>query len=272
MRQTAKQKPAPTIPTKNKLPKITSSQIKIIKEIYKFRFINTHQFQKLFNHKDPTTVKEWLKDLKEKKYINSDYIRDDFANNTKPAKYFLAPLGRRFLKGQKGFDIDVLEKVYKEKGRKPVFKDHCIEICNMKIFLLRQKKKDEELKFFTQSNLTKYQYFPETDLDAYIVIQGKKKTRRFFLHIFKDSDPIWLPRQKIKDYIKYFEENTWQENTDNSPFPVILFVLPSQNLKTHIFKYGKAVLEKAVTTNLNLFLTTKQIIKSGDKNIWQKVE
>lgn len=270
MRQLAvKQKTTST----NILPKITNNQIKIIKEIYKFRFINTNQFQKFFNHKDPTTITRWLKDLKEKGYINTDYKRTDIAENRRPARYFLAPLGRRFLKGQKGFDIKVLKKVYKEKNRKPVFKNHCEEIVDMYLFLRFQKGKNEELKFFTDSNLAKYTYFPETEFDAYIVMEENNKIRRFLLHIFKESDPTWLPRQKIRDYIKYFNDNTWQENTDNSPFPALLFVLPTDSFKFHIFKYGKAVLQKAITVDIQLFVETKQALKTGDpKKLWQKVD
>ncbi len=264
---------SPHITPQNKLAKITSNQEKIIKHIYKFRFIHTYQFQKLFNHKDPTMVKEWLKDLKDKKYIGSDYKRKDVDFNRVPAKYFLAPLGRKYLKGKKGFDIDVLEKVYKEKGRKAVFKNHYIEIVDMYLFLRNQKKSSEDLKFFTQSNLTKYKYFPDTKIDAYFVLQEKDKIRRFFLHIFEDSDPTWLPRPKIKEYINYFNDNTWAENSSNSSFPIILFVLPTESLKFHIFKYGQAVLGKAITANIQLFLETKEAIKTKDpKKLWQEVK
>ncbi|MDO8658725.1 MAG: replication-relaxation family protein [Candidatus Levybacteria bacterium] len=258
--------------TKDKLPKITNGQKQIIKHIYKFRFINTNQFQKLFNHKDPTMVKEWLKDLKDKKYIDTDYKRKDMDKNRISAKYFLTPLGRRFLKDEPGFDIDFLERVYKEKSRTDIFKNHCTEICDMYLFLLSRKEKDEELKFFTESDLTKYYYFPEIELDAYVVLQSGNKIRRFFLHIFKDSDPDWLPRQKLKKYIDYFNENTWQENTNNSPFPGLLFVLPSYRLKKHIFEYSRAVLEKAITVDIHLFLEAKQTIQSGSQKIWQEVK
>lgn len=259
--------------SQNNLPKITPNQKQIVKDLYKFRFINTHQFQKLFNHKDPTMVKEWLKDLKDKRYIGSDYKRKDLEENRKPARHFLALLGRKMLKGQKGFDIDVLEKVYKEKGRQASFKNHCLEIVEMYLFLRSQKKPDEELKFFTQSNLAKYDYFADIEADAYVILQDKNKTRRFFLHIFKDSDPTWLPRQKIQKYIKYFNDNTWQENTDGSPFPVVLFVVPTEKLKFHIFKYGRPALMKAITANIQLFVETKEAIKTKDpKRLWQRVD
>ncbi len=270
MRQKASQQ---NTKPKNLLPQITNNQIKIIKDIYKFRFINTPQLQKFFNHKDSTTITEWLKDLRNKQYVDTDYKRTDIDINRKPASYFLAPLGRRFLKSQKGFDIDVLEKVYKEKGRKPVFKNRCLDIVDMYLFFKSQKEPDEELKFFTESNLAKYGYFPKTQFSAYIVLQEKRSIRRFFLHIFSSSDPTWLARQKIRDYITYFNDNTWQENTDNSPFPALLFVLPTENLKFHIYKYGKAVLQKEITVDLQLFLETKEAIKTKDpKYLWQKVE
>lgn len=262
-----------TKPLENILPKITKSQIKIIKDIYKFRFISTYQFQKIFNHKYSKLIKKWLKDLRDKRYIDMDYKRNDINENRNPAKYFLTPLGRRLLKSQKGFDITFLERVYKEKGRKTVFKNHCIDIVDMYLFLRFQEEPNEELKFFTESNLTKYEYFPKTKFDAYVVLQKKKNIRRFLLHIFNASDPKWLPLQRLKDYIKYYDENIWQENTVDSPFPALLFVLPTESFKYDVFKECQKVLQKAITVDLQLFLETKEAIKTKDpKRLWQKVE
>ena len=202
-----------------------------------------------------------------------DYKRNDILENRNPAKYFLTPLGRKYLKCQKGFDIAFLERVYKEKGRRPIFKNHCIDIVDIYLFLRSQKDPDEELKFFTESNLTKYEYFPKTKFDAYVVLQKKNKVRRFLLHIFNASDPKWLPIQKLKDYIKYYDENVWQENTENSSFPVLLFVLPIESFKYDVLKECRKVLRKAITVDIHLFLETKENIKTKDpKRIWQKVE
>lgn len=81
------------------------------------------------------------------------------------------------------------------------------------------------------------------------------------------------PRQRIKQYITYSESGEWQANTENSSFPIILFVLPHEQRKKHIYYYGKALLEKTFE-DISLFLTTQDLIKGNkeNQNIWQKVE
>jgi len=72
------------------LEPLTNQQKHIPNFLYKFRFINTNQFQKLFNHKEPNTVQDWLKDLKDKGYIVSMYTRKVRGENTwhlKPVIY-----------------------------------------------------------------------------------------------------------------------------------------------------------------------------------------
>lgn len=49
------------------LTKITNKQLDTLYHLYKFRYLNTNQIQKLFKHKDPQTVQVWLKDLRERK-------------------------------------------------------------------------------------------------------------------------------------------------------------------------------------------------------------
>ena len=64
------------------LEPLTNQQKHIPSFLYKFRFINTNQFQKLFNHKDPQRTQAWLKDLKDKEYIVSMYARKVRSENT----------------------------------------------------------------------------------------------------------------------------------------------------------------------------------------------
>ncbi|MDO8657637.1 MAG: hypothetical protein Q7K55_02775, partial [Candidatus Levybacteria bacterium] len=62
-------------------PPINNYQNKILFLLYKFRFLTINQLLKYFNHKYPSRIREWLTDLKEKKYIS---VIMDKTDPTKP--------------------------------------------------------------------------------------------------------------------------------------------------------------------------------------------
>src|ERR1700682_2055638 len=108
---------------------ITDKQKQILNYLYSFRFLHTNHFQKLFNHKDKTTVKEWLKDLKDKGFITLiDNEKNNFEKRTTPNIYCLAPKARHILKQNENSDLQVLDRIYKEKKRKSRFINKCLSI------------------------------------------------------------------------------------------------------------------------------------------------
>jgi len=254
------------------LPETTNKQKQIFNYLYIFRFLHTNHFQKLFNHKDKTTVKEWLKDLKEKGYINKvANEKNNFEDRTQPAIYCLAPKARHILKKNENCDLVILEKIYKEKKRKPKFVNKCLSIADMYLFFLSQKEPDQELEFFTESELVRYDYFPDKLPSAYISITSKEETQRYFLDVFGPYTPAFEMRSRVKLYLEYATSRTWEANTNGESLPSILLVCPSKNLKSHIYFFTKAKFEKDFEENIDLYLTTWEIIKSGNKNIWEKV-
>lgn len=253
-----------------KLKPITKTQKQIISFLLKFRFLTVNQLQKYFNHKDPHRVKEWLKDLKEKKYISAVVDSKDI---TKPFIYCLSSGARQILKENKKCDESILNRLYKEKKLTEIFRNHCLNILDIYLFFLSQKEKDTKLHFLTPQDLTDYDYLPE-DLDAYIAVEKKNGTTRYFLEVFDDyKKSAGQGRFAVRKYIKFCEDGAWQANTEDSPFPSILFVQLDERRKKHIFHYGKAKLEKTFE-DISIFQTTQDSIKfSKDKiNIWHKVE
>src|SRR5260221_10807723 len=89
---------------KSILEKITSKEKQLLFYIYQFRFLNTNQLQKLLNHKNPKRIQQWLKDLKDKGYIQRQEYKNTFENHTKPAVYYLTLKARKRLKTEKGYD------------------------------------------------------------------------------------------------------------------------------------------------------------------------
>ncbi|MCA9344861.1 replication-relaxation family protein [Candidatus Saccharibacteria bacterium] len=70
------------------IPKITHKQTEILDLIYTHRFLNRIQIQAFLKHKDKKTINLWLKDLRQKDYINWIYNKHHFAEKTKPAIYY----------------------------------------------------------------------------------------------------------------------------------------------------------------------------------------
>lgn len=253
-----------------KLQPITKTQKQIIIFFLKFRFLTVNQLQKYLNHKDPHRIKAWLKDLKDKKYIAAVVDSKDI---TKPYVYCLSSGARPILKENEKCDETFLNRLYKEKNLTQSFKNHCLNILDIYLFFLSQKEKDTKLHFLTLQDLAGYDYLPE-DLDAYIAVESKDSTKRYFLEVFDDyKKSAGQGRFAVRKYIKFCEDGAWQANTEDSPFPMILFVQPDERRKKHIFHYGKAKLEKTFE-DISLFQTTQDSIKysKGKTNIWQNVE
>ena len=252
------------------LPPITKTQKLILLFLLKFRFTTVSQLQKYLNHKNHHRINNWLTDLKDKKYI---CVIKDPKDITKPYIYCLNTPTRHILKENINISDIFLNRLYKEKNLTDRFKNHCLFMVDVYLFFLTHKEKDAKLSFCTPQDLVGFDYLPE-DLDAYIAVETKEGTKRYFLELFDEYKPsAGQARFSIRKYITYSEDGNWQANTDNSPLPSILLILPDERRRKHVFHYGKAKLEKTFE-EISLFLTTQDIIrfsKTG-QNIWQKVE
>lgn len=251
-------------------PTITKSQRQIIFYLYKFRFLLIDQLQQLFNHKDPHRIKEWLKDLETKKYIN---IIKDPKNKTKPYIICLAQRSRHILKDDKDVNKIFLDWLYQEKVKSEVFIQRELFVVDCYLYFLKNKEEKSVIDFFTKQDLKGYEYFPDPLPDCYIDVKDGKTHSRYFLDYFDNTALPGNLRFRVRYYFKYLEEGSWQINTDNAVFPTILFVLETERKKKHIFYYSKSLIEKSLNTDIEIFLTTKDKIKfnKGNTDIWESV-
>lgn len=254
---------------------ITKQQKQIPKFLYRFRFLNTNQIQKLMGHKLPTRIQAWLKNLKDKGYIGTNYKRKTFEEGNKPVIYYLKPKVRKILENEENFNLNLFNsRIYKEHQRGEKFVNHCIFVADMFLFFLSKKEKKEDLQFFTKTDLVDYDYFPDTELDGYIVVKNGKKTTRYFLNIFDPYTPAFVYRNIFKKYSDYAKSKKWENSTGNTPLPLVLFVCHSDNMQKHIYFHAKAKFEKQANNKISLFLTTRDTIQFAKNNtdIWQKVD
>lgn len=250
------------------IPEVTRKQKQLLSYLYTFRFLTVTQLQNIFHHSHPNRIKLWLTVLLDKKCITRLKLEDDI---TKPYIYCLSQKAKYLLKDNKDYDASFLNRLYKEKDLTPNFINHCLCLADIYLFFFSQKERGTEIDFFTKHELSEYDYFPEERPDVYISVEEKKETARYFLDLFDDYTPAWVIRKRVKTYLEYYENNTWQEGTENSEFPIILFVLPNERMKRHIHHFSKACLEKTFCDDINIFLTTKEKIKENGQDIWEKV-
>lgn len=252
------------------LPPITKTQKHLLFLFYKFRFFTVSQLQQLLNHKDSHRIREWLTDLKDKKYIS---VIVDETDPTKFHVFCLATRAKYILQKNDDCDKTVLGRLHKEKGLKENFRNHLLFIVDIYLFFLSQKEKDAELHFLTGQDLIGYDFFPEELPDVYIAVEAKNGTEKYFLDLFDEyRKPAGVARFALRNYITYCENGNWQANTENSPFPTLLFVVQDERRRKHITMYGKAKLEKTFE-DISLFLTTQDFIRfsKGKTNIWKVV-
>ena len=115
----------------------TPKQLNILLLLYRFRFLNRIQIQKLLNHKDPRRINTWLKDLTDRNIIGRKYSTK-LLDNTKPAIYHLATKSRSILLTQPNISEKLLKRVYREKVRSEKLINHCLLVADIYFLLNKQ--------------------------------------------------------------------------------------------------------------------------------------
>jgi len=249
----------------------TPKQLNILLLLYRFRFLNRIQIQKLLNHKDPRRINTWLKDLTTRNIIGRKYSTKLLAN-TKPAIYHLATKSRAILLIQPNINEKLLKRVYREKTRSDKLINHCLLVADLYFLLDKQAQTNKtKLHFYTKTDLVSHYYLPYKRPDAYIAIESKRQTKRYFLEIIDEGTPRFMIRSKINQYIEYFQANTWQNRTDH-PNPTMLFVCPEELTKIFLNKYILQMQEEEPEIDLEFFLTTQNQINSNQADLWERVE
>ena len=229
------------------IPKITHKQTEILDLIYTHRFLNRIQIQAFLKHKDKKTINLWLKDLRQKEYINWIYNKDHFAEKTKPAIYYMSINGIRHLHNMGFHEDSEINKRYREHERSQGFIDRCVDIADICISLNAARTVDNEdtylepgISYFYETEAdyrsdSYYHFLADNELIQPNLCFNKaihegheepKVVNSYLLEIFDATLPRYRLRNRLKKYFEYLEEemDEWEEQTYSDPKPVILLV------------------------------------------------
>ncbi len=225
---------------------ITPKQLEILLLLYRFRFLNRHQLQHFFNHKDPKRLNTWLKHLTTQNIIGRHYSTK-LKENTKPAIYYLTTGAKQILSTQPTIQESQLKRVYREKHRSLRLQDHCIFLADFYLILEHYATNQQAtLHYFSATELVTHQYLPKRLPDAYISLTDTTTTRRYFVLNVDSGTPRFMLRSLITHYLEYLNSSTWKKQTGHNN-PSILIICPNESIQTFLHQFGAQALEEELS-------------------------
>lgn len=257
------------------LPTITNKQQQIIRLLYRYRFLDRKQIQTLLQHKDKRRIITWLKDLREKQYVQWIYDGDDFAAKTKPAIYYIGLAGIRYLRTTGGYPTLELRKRYKEPSRTQSYIGRCLLIADCCIALDEKTKTNKKLRY---TYATEADY---SDLDSpYNSLLGELKPHLYFVKDDGNSSTTYimelfdalLPRYQVRKRLGGYLEHLRDKQSDDSDSIALLAFSSTADL-LYAKRRLRLLLEDDDENELIIRLTTIDKIKKESVvgKIWEDV-
>jgi hypothetical protein len=175
----------------------------------------------------------------------------------KHASYYLLPDGIKALKQISGskYSSKVLRNMAKNATVSEQFVDHHIAVFG--VYCTLRALYGDDLRFFTKSQLTAFEHYPQPLPDAYIRIGDGDDERQFFLDVLHESQPFFIATRKVMQYIAYADEQCeeWERETGTA-LPSVLLICDSLSLKKRLQKKMRRAAENIESDDMKLYAGT----------------
>jgi hypothetical protein len=265
-----------------KLPAITHRQEVILKLLYRYRFLNRKQLQIMLKHKNKSLVLIWLKDLREKDYVQWIYSYD-LDEKAKPAIYYLSLNGIRYLKSTNEYPAEAIKKRYRESERSQRFIDTSMLLADCSINF-RTNSNTINTYITTQADYAhgahEFNFLVESysNVKPQLIIKLENtkdgRTKNYLLEVFETCLPQYSLRKRLKQYVKFIDEGYWVGDRDD-PEPIILLVFPTKELRVYARRKIREFLGDSVNSeDIHIWITTLEKLKTHGitAEIWDEIE
>lgn len=270
------------------LPHTTNKQQEILKLLYRHRFLNRIQIQAFLQHNDKGLSSKWLKDLKEKQYIEWIYSTD-FVEKTKPAIYYLSLNGVRFLRQLGEYPPEELRKRYTESSRKQPFIDRCLLLadCCLNMDARSADGSGVTYSYATEADYTdpdnKYYFLNDSEFIRPHLCYLKEQianedimTTSYWVEIFDATTPRYMVKKKLKGYVNFLDSDEWESGTGDGELPIVHIACNSVVELIYAKRYTRKLLEDVGQEDNEgicvRFATTEQVEKLGvTGKIWEGI-
>ncbi|HEY4963374.1 MAG TPA: replication-relaxation family protein [Candidatus Saccharimonadales bacterium] len=248
---------------------LNNYQIQLLQTLYKFRFATTHLIAKSQGSKYPRVILARLRVLVDQDYIGQNYDKS-YKIKGKPATYYLRPNAVRYFKQQPYASPKVLKSIYQDKRANKDQIAHYLHVFS--VYVEFKRLYPEEFKFFSKSELAERKGMPERMPDAYLhrTVTSHTQANDYFLDSYEEATYYLVIQRKIRQYIKYAEDETWQNHT-NRKLPTMLIVCETKALQRQMLRLAAKELDKTYVDLKFLATTTEALVSSQSKKelIWR---
>lgn len=259
------------------LPTITNKQQEIIRILYRHRFLDRKQIQTLLHHKAKMRIIFWLKDLREKQYIDWIYDGNDFAKKTKPAIYFLGLNGIRSLRQTGRIPASELRKRYKDRKRSEDFINRCLLVADCCLNMDSRKTESTIYSYETEPEYTvetsQYHFLSELRPHLVAIKRDDTAATNYLLEIIDASLPRYRFRKRITQYLEFVAEDGWEIEHDSRP--IILVACPNKYELLYAKRRAKFLLDDAFDDDPDIhirFAQSRDVKAKGMTSpIWEEV-
>lgn len=214
--------------------------------------------QTLMHHTDKRRMSAWLKDLREKQFIEWIYKAGDPIEGTKPAIYYLGLNGIRFLRQTEDYPAEELSKRYRESARQQDFIKRSLLLADCGLHLETRNEGDDnavyeyaletdyanpdnDFSFLQESELVHPQLCFTKEQD----INDEAISKTHFVEFFDASTPRYMVQKRLKGYVEYLQSDEWEQAKGDEELPIILIACPTLAELIYAKRYTKQKLMDA---------------------------
>lgn len=259
------------------LPRLATKQTEILTLLYTYRYLTRPQLQTLLNHKNKRRIISWLKDLRDKGFIDWQYNATDFIARTQPAIYYLSLGGIRYLRATGNYPSAELRKRYKDKAGSAAFMAHCllmVECC-----LALQKKSDASRQYAWR---LPSDYVTAERQVGHVEFLLELKPHLFFTkregetvsHYVVEDVVATLPRYQLRKRLSQYIDCLANEWAGEEPTPIALFICPTKADLIYVKRRVKLLLQDMPEQPLSLRVATLESVQANGitGRIWEEIE
>ncbi|MBP9826891.1 replication-relaxation family protein [Candidatus Saccharibacteria bacterium] len=236
---------------------LNASQLSILHDLYKFRFATSDLLMKSQGLKTKRYLYVRLKILCDQQYIGRKYD-SSYRLQNKYATYHLLKKGIDALKENPVFDKQVLANIARDKTRSDKFITHSLNI--FMVYIDFKRLYGDRFRFFTDSYLRGYDYFPDPAPDAYLQFK-EDESQHYFIVFIEESILYFVRQNRIKKYIDYARSKKWLDETD-SEMPTVIIICEKESLRYSVEHQVKKAHGDQLTY-INFVVTTRDRLARG---------